>query len=104
MIYRQLFDRLAPDVPVRAGIIGTGHYATAIVTQSADMARLEVPVVADIDLHNARRAFVRAGHADDDIVECDSRSTALQAIERGKRVILGDALLMMDLPKMSAQE
>jgi len=98
MIYRQLFDRLAPDKQVRAGVIGTGHYATAIVTQSADMARLDVPVVADIDLESARKAFRRAGFADETIVECESRDAALQAMERGQRVILGDALMMMDLP------
>ena len=98
MIYHQLFDRHAPDVTVRAGIIGTGHYATATVTQSADMPRLEVQVVSDIDLASCRLAFTRAGFSDDDIVECDSRSAALQAIERGQRVILSDPLLMMDLP------
>ena len=98
MIYHQLFDRHAPDVTVRAGIIGTGHYATATVTQSVDMPRLEVQVVSDIDLASCRLAFTRAGFSDDDIVECDSRSAALQAIERGQRVILSDPLLMMDLP------
>ena len=98
MIYHQLFDRHAPDVMVRAGIIGTGHYATATVTQSVDMPRLEVQVVSDIDLASCRLAFTRAGFSDDDIVECDSRSAALQAIERGQRVILSDPLLMMDLP------
>lgn len=98
MIYHQLFDRHAPDVTVRAGIIGTGHYATATVTQSADMPRLEVQVVSDIDLASSRLAFTRAGFSDDDIVECDSRSAALLAMERGRRVILSDPLLMMDLP------
>ena len=98
MIYHQLFDRHAPDVTVRAGIIGTGHFATATVTQSADMPRLEVQVVSDIDLASSRLAFTRAGFSDDDIVECDSRSAALQAMERGRRVILSDPLLMMDLP------
>ena len=98
MIYSQLFDRLAPDVTVRAGIIGTGHYATATVTQSASMPRLDVQVVSDIDLASSRLAFTRAGFSDDDIVECDSRSAALQAIERDQRVILSDPLLMMDLP------
>ena len=98
MIYRQLFDRLAPGQTVRAGVIGTGHYATAIVTQSAEIARLDVPVVADLDLESARKAFQRAGVADEEIVACDSRSAALQALERGQRVLLGDARLLMDLP------
>jgi predicted homoserine dehydrogenase-like protein len=34
MIYRHLFDRLAKGKIVRAGLIGAGHFATAIATQS----------------------------------------------------------------------
>ena len=98
MIYSQLFERLAPGKIVRAGIIGTGHYATAIVTQSFSIPRLEVPVVADLDTATAAQAFQRAGVAPEDIVVCESRAAALQALERGKRVVLNDALLMMDLP------
>ncbi|NLS75641.1 MAG: flagellar biosynthesis protein FlgA [Chloroflexi bacterium] len=98
MIYTQLFDRYAPGKVVRAGIIGTGHYATAIVTQSFSIPRLEVPVVADLDPATAAKAFERAGVPAEDIVICESRAAALQALEQGKRVVLRDALLMMDLP------
>jgi predicted homoserine dehydrogenase-like protein len=34
MIYQQLFERAGSQTPVRAGVIGTGQYATAIVTQA----------------------------------------------------------------------
>lgn len=98
MIYHQLFAKFAPDQTVRAGIIGTGHYATAIVTQSADMPRLTVPIVADIDLDSARRAFQQAGLPDDQIVACDTRAQALQTIESGQAAIVQDAALLMDLP------
>ena len=33
MIYQQLFERAEAESPVRAGVIGTGQYATAIITQ-----------------------------------------------------------------------
>ena len=98
MIYTQVFDRYGRPGVVRAGIIGAGHYATAVVTQSESIPRLLVPVVADLSAEAARQAFRRAGHADEDIVTCESRAEALAAIERGKRVVLTDALLMMDLP------
>ncbi len=40
MIYRQMFDRLAKGKTVRAGLIGAGHFATAVVTQSVAIPRL----------------------------------------------------------------
>jgi predicted homoserine dehydrogenase-like protein len=42
MIYSQLFDRVQSERSVRVGIIGSGQYATAIVTQSVSTKRLEV--------------------------------------------------------------
>ena len=98
MIYQQLFERAEAESPVRAGVIGTGQYATAIVTQALAIPRLDVPVVADANLEAARQACRHAGFADQDIVLCEGRSAALQALERGQMVILSDALLMMDLP------
>jgi len=97
MNYQALFDRVKSG-PVRAGVIGTGQYATAIVTQARVIPRLEVPVVADPDLEAALQAYRHAGFAGEDVAVCESRKAALEAIERGRRVILPDALLMMDLP------
>jgi predicted homoserine dehydrogenase-like protein len=98
MIYRQLFDRLAGGKMVRAGLIGAGHFATAIVTQSVAIRRMDLPVVAEVDVDLARKAFRLAGYAEEDIALCSSRSQALAALERGQRVVLPDAMLMMDLP------
>ena len=98
MIYTQLFDRQAPDRIVRAGVVGVGHYATAVVTQSQYVRRLHVPAVADLDVEAAQKAFLRAGLSEDDIVVCDSRAEALAAIEAGRRAVVADAMLLMDLP------
>ena len=98
MIYTQVFDRFGRQGVARAGVIGAGHYATAVVTQSESIPRLHVPVVADLSAEAAQAAFLQAGHAPEDIVTCESRAQALAALERGKRVVLTDALLMMDLP------
>ena len=88
---------------VKAGVIGTGHYATAIVCQSGSIAQLEVAVVADLDIKQGRRAFRLAGVDAERIVACDSRAAALAAMQRGHSadwhsVVLADAGLMMDLP------
>ncbi len=90
--------RLMTGPPVRAGVIGTGHYATAIVCQSRSIPQLEVSVVADVDIEQGRRAYRLAGVDDRRIVVCDRRAAALAAIERGDSVVLPDAELMMDLP------
>jgi predicted homoserine dehydrogenase-like protein len=84
--------------PVRAGLIGCGAFGSGIPAQATCVPLLEVPAVADRDLDAARRAFERAGVPDEAIVLCDSHSAALRALEAGKRVIVVDPLLLMELP------
>lgn len=98
MIYTQLFDRLGSGKVVRAGVVGTGQFGAAVVTQSRAISRLEVPVVADVNLDAARQAYRRAGFSSQEIAVCESHAMALHAMERGQRVIVPDALLLMQLP------
>jgi len=98
MIYRPLFDRARPGRTVRAGVIGAGNYATAVVTQSASIPRLDVPAVADVDVDAARQAFLQAGYAEADLAVCENRKAALKAIEQGRRAVTADAMLLMDVP------
>jgi predicted homoserine dehydrogenase-like protein len=98
MIYRALFDSLAPARTVRAGVIGTGHYGTAVITQSPAIPSLEVSAVADIDVEAARQALGRAGFPAEACDVCESRGEALYAIGRGRRAIVADASLLMELP------
>ena len=91
-------DSIHPHQVVKAGVIGTGHYATAIVSQAQSMSRLDVAVVADVDVDKGRQAYRHAGVDEERIVVCDSRATALDALERGAKVVLEDAELMMELP------
>jgi len=98
VIYRNLFAQAESGRTIAAGVIGTGQYATAIVTQAASIPRLTVPVIADIDVEAARRACHRAGVPAEQTVVCESRRNALQTLDEGKLVVLADPLLMMDLP------
>ena len=91
-------DSIPPHQVVKAGVIGTGHYATAIVCQAQSMSRLDVAVVADVDVDQGLQAYRRAGVDDERIAVCASRGTALEALERGAKVVLEDAALMMELP------
>lgn len=98
MIYHHLFDQLKEKQIVRAGLIGSGHYGTAVITQARYIPLLEIPVIADLDPQAARIAYHHAGITDDDIALCDNRSDAIRAIESGKFVIVEDPMLLMDMP------
>ena len=98
MIYKQLFSQRFDGQPVRAGVIGTGQYATAVVTQSPYSDILDVPVSADLDVGAARQAYLQAGYAEEQIAICKSHSAAVAALEAGKRVVVPDAMLALELP------
>ena len=86
------------DPVISAGVIGTGDYGTAIVTQALRMPQLRVPILADCDIEAAKRAYQLAGVDETRIVAADIREKALAAIESGRWVVVEDANIMMDLP------
>ncbi len=96
MIYHQLFAQT--DRTVRVGVIGTGQYATALIAQSRVVDQLHVPVVCDTNPDAAQNAYAHAGLDSDKTTIADTGKRAAEAIERGKHVILTDAMQMMDLP------
>ena len=98
MIYHHLFDKVKGKRTVRAGLIGSGHYGTAVVTQARYIPLLKIPIIADVDPQAARLAYHHAGITDDNIALCDNRSDSIRAIESGKFVIVEDARLLVDIP------
>jgi predicted homoserine dehydrogenase-like protein len=97
MIHKTLFEQHDGQT-VRAGVIGTGMYATAIVTQASSIPNLDIPAIADIDIEAAIAAYQKAGYATDDIVVSDTEAGAADAVARNKRVVVQDPLLLMNLP------
>ncbi len=83
---------------ISAGVIGTGQYTTAVVTQAESIPQLNIPIVADKNIEAARKAFHLAGIADDEIVFAYNQEQASKAIQSGQKVVIEDAQLMMDLP------
>jgi predicted homoserine dehydrogenase-like protein len=98
MIYSQLFDKLAPGKVVSAAVIGTGHFATATIAQAESMRRLRIDAVADLKVEAAQAAWRKAGVPDEAVAVCESRAEALAALEKGRRVIVRDSALLLDLP------
>lgn len=97
MIHPRLYDLISSDKVIRSGVIGTGHFATAIITQAQSMWRLQVSAVADLDVSTAKQAFRRAGISDEGVRVCESRCAAQLALEHGQRVIVQGPLLLMEL-------
>ena len=97
MIYKQLYKKYAKE-SVKAGLIGTGQYSTAILGQAKFIPMLDIPVIAEHNPQAAKKAFKHAGIPEDDIVLCRSRLAALKAFGKGKYVWVEDPMLMMDLP------
>ena len=98
MIYQHLFDRVKEKRIVRAGLIGSGQYGTAVITQARYIPLLEIPIVADVDPQAARLAYHRAGITDDEIALCDSHTGVVRAMELGKFVIVEDPMLLLNTP------
>ena len=98
MIYHHLFDRVKEKRIVRAGLIGSGQYGTAVITQARYIPLLKIPIIADVDSQAARLAYHHAGITDDDIALCDSRADTMHAMESGKFVVVEDPMLLMDIP------
>jgi predicted homoserine dehydrogenase-like protein len=87
-----------PPDNVRAGIIGLGHFSTAILAQSTRAQGLSVAAVADVDVESAMEACRQAEVGEGDAVVCRDRASAVEVIDAGKLAVLEDAGLLMDLP------
>ena len=98
MIYEQLFAQVAEPEVVRAGFIGCGAFSTPMITQARIVPRLDVPIVADVDVEAGKAAFTRAGIPEDEIEVCASESAALRGMEQGHKIVVQDAGILMDLP------
>lgn len=97
IIYNKLFES-ANKKSVKAGLIGTGHYGTAVLTQSIDNPYLKMPVIVDKNIEAAKTALSKAGINEEQIELCSDNNQILNALEKDKYIIVEDAELIMDTP------
>lgn len=83
---------------VHVGLIGSGHFGTAIMAQAADIAALQVVAIADVNLQAAQQACAAAGLDESQTRICDNRTAAMAALEAGQTIITVDPLLLPQLP------
>jgi predicted homoserine dehydrogenase-like protein len=95
MDYHALFSQ--SDRVVRAALVGAGEFGRSLVSQSRGIENLDVCVICDTNVETARDACRRAGIPDDAIEVCDSASAAARHVQAGRRVVVEDSSLVMDL-------
>lgn len=100
MMYQQLFDAFRKQDEVVVGVIGAGQYATAIVTQEPQTAYLRVGIVADINLENAKGAYLSAGRLEAELVYCSSSADAEAAIAAGRSVYTDKPEIVAAIPSV----
>ena len=83
---------------IDVGLIGAGVFGRTFLSQSILISRIRVAVVCDQDIDIAREACLQAGLTTDELKICRTESEAFNAVSSGKTAVIGDGLLMMDLP------
>jgi predicted homoserine dehydrogenase-like protein len=94
MIYGNLLAKGPRKPPVKVGIIGAGHYGTAIITQSPAIPLYEVTCVADVNLESARKACRLAGWDEGRVAVADTAADVRRARKMGKVVLTAHAELV----------
>ncbi|MDI3534614.1 MAG: hypothetical protein PWQ82_979 [Thermosediminibacterales bacterium] len=75
---------------IQIGLVGAGQMGTGMVGQMALMKGLKTAILCDINLENARNAFVESGVDPAEIIEANTVESAQNAWERGKYIITSD--------------
>jgi predicted homoserine dehydrogenase-like protein len=97
MLQKALRQLEADNNPIRVGATATGWMGSGFVAQMADIPGMEVAVLADPHVDEARQAFLASGLDDDAIVEAETPGPALAALGRGQRVVTPDPTLASHL-------
>lgn len=96
-VYQDLKDLESRGEYVSIGLVGAGQMGTDIVSQVAQMDGVRVPVVADIDLDRAKKAYQLSGVDNSDIYQSSSKSEIEEHIAAGKSVVTEDGFLLPEL-------
>ena len=68
------FFAASRDKTVTAGLVGAGQFGASLINQAQHMPLLDVPFLCDLDLALAKKAFLDAGVAEEDIFIAESAS------------------------------
>ena len=97
MIHQELQRLQTAGTPICVGASIAGWMGTGFVAAMAHVPGMELAVLADADVAEARQAFLDTGMPADEIVETDSIGPAADALKDGKRVVTGSVALAAQL-------
>ncbi len=97
MNYETLFSA-AQEKSVRAAIVGAGEFGTSFIFQARRVPGLEVPAVCNRTVQKGVAAYMNAGIDKGDIRICESEAEVTKAFEQKKHIVVGDGMLLMNLP------
>ncbi|MBE7554965.1 MAG: NAD(P)-dependent oxidoreductase [Anaerolineales bacterium] len=87
---QELLRRQAENKPIRVGASGAGWMGSGFVAAMKHVPGMEVVLLADADTKAAWNAFLSTGLSREDIIEADTVSRAMDALQAGRRVVTGD--------------
>jgi predicted homoserine dehydrogenase-like protein len=83
---------------VRAGLIGARQFGASFVGQAICTQFLDIPALSELDPEHAAAVFIAAGYDLEDIVISVGTLTPARAVKSRKRVAIGDAGIVLQLP------
>ncbi len=87
----------AENRPIRVGMVGAGFMARGIALQMLRyVPGMELVAISNRHVEGARKAYIDAGAAPDDVVEVSSVPALEEAVSRGKRAVTDDPMLLCD--------
>lgn len=97
-LYEKLEELDRQGKPIRVALIGAGAMGAPCVGQIELAPGMEMDVVIDINLDNARKAFRWAGVPEADVVVCETAEEVDQALAGGKKAISKELSLAWTRP------
>ncbi len=82
---------------VSIGLVGAGQMGTDIVSQVSQMDGVRVPVVADVDIDRAKKAYQLSGVDNSDIYHSSTKAEIEEHIQKGESVVTEDGFLLPEL-------
>ncbi|MDB5857295.1 MAG: hypothetical protein JWQ76_984 [Ramlibacter sp.] len=93
-----LHCRPSSGPPVRVGVAGVGEFGASLAARGRYQPQLSVDAFADLEVDAALARLQAAGIARDAVEVCDSLPRALAALRAGRKVLVSDAMLLVQLP------
>ena len=85
------------DRPIRLGVSGAGWIGSGFVTQVERMPGMEVVALADSSIDRACQVFQDLGYDRSTIAVVETRHGAMEAIEKGKKVVTESLSLLSEI-------